>query len=321
MQHTLDSEEKKSTQTIDDAAIVYSGSWERSERSPNTAAVLGLLGIGVLYFNAQTLLAGLSVGVSYLSGGVEQAADSEKFYESLLINVQRFAQPIRFAVVISEYLFMLLPTLWLVKRWHTLNVRAYIRLKGSTFAEILLAVVATITIMPAGSYVANELSRRLNIPDFLIEINAVLFTAHSPLEFGWLVFAIAVTPAICEEIFFRGYVQRTFERTIGAKSVILIGVVFGLFHMQPVGLITLAMLGLLFGYFYYRSKSLLPSMAGHFTNNFIVVLILYKSPQVNGVDLATSQQFPLLWVALTLPVALACLYLFHRITSNNGFHE
>ncbi|MFQ5628179.1 MAG: type II CAAX prenyl endopeptidase Rce1 family protein [bacterium] len=321
MQSPIEPEEKISTETTDDATIIYSGSWERGNRSLNTAAVLGLLGIGVLYFNAQTLLALLSVGISYLFGAVEQSAASEEFYDALLANLQRFAQPIRIALVISQYVFMLLPALWLVKRWHTLDVRAYIRLKKSAFAEILLAAIATVAIMPAGSYIANELSSRLNIPDFLIEINAVLFRAHSPLEFVWLVFAIAVTPAICEEIFFRGYVQRTFERTIGAKSVIVIGVIFGLFHMQPVGLVTLAMLGLLFGYFYYRSKSLLPSMAAHFANNFIVVLILYKAPQLSGVDLATSQQFPIAWVVLTLPVALACLYFFHKITSHNASRE
>ncbi|MFQ5632961.1 MAG: type II CAAX prenyl endopeptidase Rce1 family protein, partial [bacterium] len=76
-------------------------------------------------------------------------------------------------------------------------------------------------------------------------------------------------------------------------------------------------LGLLFGYFYYRSRSLLPSMAAHFANNFIVVLILYKAPQLSGVELATSRQIPVLWAALTLPIGIACVYFFHKLTSNN----
>jgi hypothetical protein len=230
---------------------VLDGSWERSGRSPNTAALLALLGIGALYFNAQPILFLISIGsLQMISGGPHLTGS---FYERLSEIMKFYADPVRATVLISEYAFMLLPTLWLVKRWHTSGVRQYIRLRSSSTAQILLAVLATLAIIPTGNLVADFLVRQMHIPEKLLEISAEIFTARSPGEFIWLVAVVCVTPAICEEVFFRGFVQRTFERTMGWKSVILIGVLFGLFHFQPLGLVTLATLGILFGYFFYRS--------------------------------------------------------------------
>jgi membrane protease YdiL (CAAX protease family) len=130
---------------------------------------------------------------------------------------------------------------------------------------------------------------------------------------------VCITPAICEEIFFRGFIQRTFERTLGWKSLILIGVLFGLFHFQPLGLIPLAMLGILFGYFFYRTKSLLPSMAAHFTNNFVAILFLYQTPEMQeaGTSGATAQ-IPLWLVGATIPVGIGLLFLYHSLTKKHN---
>ena len=297
-------------------ATPFDGSWERSGRSLNAAAVLGLLGIGVLYFNAQALLTVMGILLAAFSSPAPQFTGD--FLQRLSGAIKLYATPIRLAIVLSQYLFMLLPTWWLVRRWHTVNVRDYIRLKTSSVREALLAVIGAVAILPAGTYIANELTRRINIPEPLSKIAAEIFTAHSLPEFVWLVFVVGVTPAICEEIFFRGFVQRTFERTMRGKSVLLIGVIFGLFHMQPLGLITLSMLGILFGYFYYRSRSLFPAMAAHFTNNFIAILLLYLAPQIGGINLAADEQIPLWWVLVTLPIGAAVLFLYHQLTGKHA---
>lgn len=292
---------------------VYDGSWENKERSLPAAALLGLLGIGVLYFNAQSILAFIGVLIAAsVSPGAEIGGN---FAERLVVIIRLYAEPIRLALLISQYLFMLYPTWWLVKKWHTRQVREYIRLKRCPAGEILLAVIATLAVIPFSEYLTAQLIRQLEIPEVLFKINAELFTAYSFPEFLWLILVVAVTPGICEEIFFRGYAQRTFERTLKGKSVWIVGIIFGLYHMQPLGLLSLSLLGILFGYFYYRSRSLLPGMAAHFSNNFLVLWILYRSPQPGGIDLASNQPVPFSWVLITLPVAFAVLYLYHRITA------
>lgn len=291
---------------------VYDGSWEKGGRSLNAAALLALLGIGVVYFNVQSLLAIAAVGIVKLTTTIpEQTGD---FFDRLVKTIKYFSDPLRLVVVITQYLFMLLPALWLVKSWHTKNVREYIRLRPGPILDTILAVLITLSFIPAGNYIADEFVRQLKVPQKLMEINAEFFTSRSPAEFAWLVFVVCLTPALCEEIFFRGYVQRTFERTMEWKSVILIGVLFGLFHFQPLGLVTLSILGMLFGYFYYRSKSLLPSMAAHFANNVTAVIFLFRDPSQSDAVLNAASQIPLWLVGVTIPVGVGLLIVYHWIT-------
>ncbi len=290
------------------------GSWERKGRSTNAAAVLGLLLVGVIYFNAQVLLMLLALGVTHLhSASAPAPAD---FADKSVFAMRSSVGAVRLALVVSQYLFMLLPSWWLVKRWHTAHVGQYVRLRKSSLLEIALAVITTAAILPACNYLANEFTQRLRFPENLTRFMAEIFTAHSLPEFVLLVFVVAVTPAICEEFFFRGYVQRTLERTIHGKSAWLVGVIFGLFHLQPLGLISLALLGMIFGYFFYRSRSLLPSMVAHFTNNFIAIWLMYRAPRLGEVNLATTDQIPLSWVLVTLPVAAAGLVVYHLSTAS-----
>ena len=292
------------------------GSWERKGRSPNTAAVVGLLGIGALYFNAQVII--FMIGLLFTMTINPAPETSATFTERISTTAGLYTPAMRISLVISQFLFMLFPTWLLVKRWHTLDVRKYIRLKSIPVKEIILAVLATLAIIPTGAYIGNEFLRWFKFPDVFFEFYQELFSAHSLPEFTWLVFLVAVTPAICEEIFFRGYVQRTFERTIKAKSVILVGVIFGLFHVQPLSLVTLSLLGIIFGFFYYRSKSLLPAMAGHFSNNFLAILLYYKEIKIGGVNLLTADQIPFLWVLVTLPFGILILYAYYKLTKQRN---
>lgn len=286
----------------------FNGSWEGTGRSLNSAALLALLGIGVLYFNGQSLFAVVAV----LFSGPVPEAESGGYLRTLLNNLRVLADPLRIAVVLSQYLLMLLPAVWLVRRWHSTDVRRYVRFVPARPSEVLLALLATLMIIPSSSFIADELVRQLGIPKELMQIGAEIFTARSPGELVWLVFVVCVTPAICEEVFFRGFVQRTFERTMGGSSVVLVGVVFGLFHFNPLGLISLSILGLLFGYFYYRSRSLLVPMVAHAANNLLAVVVLYGGPESSAIASAST---PLWLVGATLPVGIIALLWYSRLTS------
>lgn len=290
------------------SAPEFDGSWETSGRSLNSAALLALFGIGVLYFNGQSVFAVVAVFFSDLP---PETAPGNSL-RTLLNNLRALADPLRVAVVLSQYLLMLLPALVLIRRWHSSAVLRYVRLGPARPSEILLALLATLMIIPSSGYIADELVRQLGIPQEFTQVGAEIFTARSPGELVWLIFVVCFTPAVCEEMFFRGFVQRTFERTMGGGSVVLVGVVFGLFHFSPLGLISLSILGLLFGYFYYRSRSLLVPMAAHAANNLVAVVALYGGPESPVVSLATT---PLWLVAVTLPIGIVALLWYTRIAA------
>ena len=78
---------------------------------------------------------------------------------------------------------------------------------------------------------------------------------------------MSVTAGFCEELVYRGYLQKQFLALTGnvAVAVLAQGVLFGVGHwyqgIKMVIIITL--LGVLFGVFTYRRKSLRPGMIAH----------------------------------------------------------
>lgn len=297
---------------------VLDGSWEQRGRSPNAAALTALLGIGAIYFNAQSILVSIAVFTKALTSKMPQVTGG--FLDQMAEMMKFSSGPVRVTLVMSEFVFMLLPAVWLVRRWHSSTVREYVRMKNGSFVEILLAVLATLALIPAVDSIANLLTNLMHVPERLKEVNAEIFTARTPGEFVWLILVVCVTPAICEETFFRGHIQRTFERTIGWKSVLLIGVLFGLFHFQPLGLITLSILGMLLGYFYFRSRSLFPGMAAHFTNNFVAIAVLYRASGTSPTFVSAYEQLSWWLIAASFVLGVVFLAIFHRITVKQGTH-
>jgi hypothetical protein len=286
----------------------YSGTWERKGRSPIAAGVAGLVGIGLIYSYGQSILATI---IMLAQGRLTSTGpDSETFFERLGRLAELRKYPILISVIFTQALLMFLPTLWIVRRWHTPDVRSYLRFQPTRLRAVMFAALATILFFPTNVYLSALFVSALNIPKEFIEINQKLFSASGPAEFLFLVIAIGVTPAICEETLFRGYAQRTFERNIGWKSIIVVGALFGLYHMQPLGLFSLSGLGMLFGYFYYQSRSILPGMVAHFTNNVLAVLIYSSAAARGALDLHSPH---IGMVLLTLPLAGAMVYLFQKI--------
>lgn len=91
--------------------------------------------------------------------------------------------------------------------------------------------------------------------------------------------AIGLTPAICEEILFRGYGQTRLVRSFPpAVGIVFASVLFAAFHLEPIHVVSVFPLGLWLGVVSYRSGSLIPAMMGHFTNNFVSVVMMIYGP-------------------------------------------
>jgi membrane protease YdiL (CAAX protease family) len=84
-----------------------------------------------------------------------------------------------------------------------------------------------------------------------------------------LTIGIAVVGPILEEVFWRGYVQRGFERIVGAfPAVIAQAVFFTTVHIRPLaGLTPILVFGLLAGIWRWRRRTLGPIIAAHVVLN------------------------------------------------------
>jgi hypothetical protein len=104
-----------------------------------------------------------------------------------------------------------------------------------------------------------------------------VLSVRSPVDLMKTVILVGALPAIGEELFFRGILQRFFIQIFKSAwpGIIFTGFLFSAFHMQFMGLLPRMALGIILGCLYWYSGSLYTSILGHFTYNTINVLLIY----------------------------------------------
>ena len=89
---------------------------------------------------------------------------------------------------------------------------------------------------------------------------------------------IALSPAIGEELTFRGVLQQSLTRKMNPHIAILLSAaIFSFIHFQFYGFLPRMFLGILMGYMFYITNSLWTSILMHFVNNGTAVVLYYLS--------------------------------------------
>lgn len=102
------------------------------------------------------------------------------------------------------------------------------------------------------------------------------------------VLVVGGSAGICEEIMFRGAIQRGFEKVGTAKAILITSFLFGLMHVDFQKLLGTFLLGGLIGFIVYRTNSLYGGMFAHFCNNSLAVLIAYGAGKLRDIAGASS---------------------------------
>jgi len=90
-------------------------------------------------------------------------------------------------------------------------------------------------------------------------------------QFG-LIMVMCVSPAILEEIAFRGYIQSYFARDFSPwKAIAISSVLFSVMHFNFLSAPYLFLAGALMGWARYKTGSLYPSILIHFLHNLVVI--------------------------------------------------
>lgn len=250
--------------------------------NPVTAAFLGLAGIFILYQFGGAVLTLLIFGIDFEKADVNS---------------------VRLLTVGGQVLFILLPSLLLAKFVYP-DITSALRVKLPSRKEIIVFVGGLVLITPllqSFLYIQNFIFIKLaenstlinSFRNFIDEIDKMvqstygsLLEANSFFEASFIIFVVAVVPALCEETFFRGFVQKSLEYKFKpAWSILLTALFFGIYHFNPYGLIALVALGVYFGFAAYMSNSIVIPMILHFINNFFAVtafLILGDEELINS---------------------------------------
>ena len=104
-----------------------------------------------------------------------------------------------------------------------------------------------------------------------------------------VLFVTAVTPAVCEEMLFRGFIYHSMKARYRVSVAIgITAVLFGIYHMSLIRFIPTALAGLIFCCVVYKTGSIYSSMMMHFINNAFNVLVVYYPERIEKI-------FPILY--------------------------
>lgn len=218
-------------------------------------------------------------------------------------------------LVQTQILIIALPVL-LILRFLKLKSNEVLRLKTPKLKEMLIIPFIAI---PA-SIVVAILSQLINViypfPEKYLEILGELFKMDLPLWGSFLV--VAVAPGICEELLFRGFMLRFFEKYGEKISIVLSGLMFAAFHLDPFRFVPVFLLGMLLAYLTLRSGSIVNAMILHTLNNgFAVFVMSFAGSKYLQIFLQDGENLKYWVVAPALLILSLAIYYFHKITGEN----
>jgi membrane protease YdiL (CAAX protease family) len=202
--------------------------------------------------------------------------------------------------------------------------------KGLTLKQGVIAILFAVAALPMISLLA-EWNKGMELPQFLAsmeemmremeESSKVLTERFLNTTSEWMLFVnllvMALLPAVCEEMMFRGWLQRALGQSVDYHTAIWVSaIVFSAIHFQFYGFIPRMLIGAALGYLYYYTGSLWAPIVAHFTNNAAAVVTAFLS--YNGY---TSIDFDLIgtgdtWYLSVASVAV-CVALMVRLQSTD----
>ncbi|MDD3077745.1 MAG: CPBP family intramembrane metalloprotease [Paludibacter sp.] len=234
-------------------------------------------------------------------------------------------QLMKISQLVESIGLFVIPPLLLAYLWNE-KPAEYLYLKATSKAtDYLLVIILMIVAIPFINLLGN-INQQIALPEFmsgieqwmksteeqLADLTEKIVNVHSLGGLSFNLLVIALVPAIGEELFFRGTIQKLFtERGKIHTGIWIAAIIFSTFHMQFYGFIPRMLLGALFGYLLVWGKNLWLPITAHFTNNAFAVIFYYL--KYNGVkvpDIDTIGTGSTLWLGIVSGVIATILFIF-----------
>ncbi|MEM9025009.1 MAG: CPBP family intramembrane glutamic endopeptidase, partial [Bacteroidota bacterium] len=238
----------------------------------------------------------------------------------------------KFLVLLNSIGLFILPV-FLFLRWRGDALADWLQFRAPKKSANLLLVPVLLVASTPWMNLLLEWSSQLPFPDFLAGLEAwihqseadteanirAMLTMQGPGELAMGLLLVAVLPAIGEELFFRGTIQRLCQSRWASPHVAIwfTAVLFSVAHLQFLGFVSRVLLGAGLGYSYYWSRSLWVPILGHFAYNATAVIIYYGMGNGSISDswntVGANGGWEVWLVAISLLVVPVLLWLVHRI--------
>ncbi|MCA9015453.1 MAG: CPBP family intramembrane metalloprotease, partial [Planctomycetaceae bacterium] len=132
--------------------------------------------------------------------------------------------------------------------------------------------------------------------------------------------SLAVLPAVCEELFFRGYLLSAFlNRVSGTRAILASSFLFALFHVIVRDSLFIErffpsfFMGLCLGYVNVLSRSVIPGILLHMIHNGLLITISNYQDALSRweINLENQKHLPITWLGGSLLIVIAGFFLIY----------
>ena len=186
------------------------------------------------------------------------------------------------------------------------DLRTTLRLRAPSARAVIAALLCGLGAWAVVSAIVVPLqSRFLPVPKELVDtLEGLLDVPEGPVGVLALGFVLALTPAICEEVAFRGFILSGLGGLApGAGAIVATATLFGVLHLSLFRFAGTFLLGVVAGVLAARSRSLWPAALFHFTSNGALLVASQLPPRWGIVDPASGM--PALAVVAACALLLA----------------
>lgn len=250
---------------------------------------------------------------------------------------------LRLITMAGQVLFILLPALIFSKIIYE-DVTRVLRFRSAPWIEIGLFTVGIIALTPVlqnylyiQNYYFEQLAKQngfiqmvkesLDSLDKLVEGSyGSLLKINSAMDGAIVIAVVAITPAVCEEVMFRGFIQKSFElRYKPFLGALITAIFFGIYHFNPYAFLPLTALGFYLGYSAYKSNSILVPVVLHFINNLsaVVLFMVFGDAELQQSKAISSAELTPTLISLTYQIILFVIVVmgiqyYYRIKKRNA---
>ncbi|MFA9390319.1 MAG: lysostaphin resistance A-like protein [Prolixibacteraceae bacterium] len=190
-----------------------------------------------------------------------------------------------------------------------------------------LVLIPVLILLPAMQYLVGLLNEQVDKilppPPWFWELFERIFDNH--FGFWGVALKVVVIAPIIEEILFRGIIMHGLMRNYRSwYAVLLSGLLFSIFHLNPWQMTYTFFLGLLLGWLMVRTRSLPLTILVHAINNLLVLLSITFQEQLQNYylyHLPREQNTYISSLALALGILLIFLITFKKLKTKKVLQQ
>ena len=222
---------------------------------------------------------------------------------------------------IAIQLGMILAPCLIMATFMTASIRRALRIEAVRPLDLTFSLLLGLTLHPAYMILSAAIQHEFQLGAETKELLSYVDSLISSAPLWSVIVTLAVIPAICEELAFRGFIFGGLIRQNGILRAILVSsLFFGLSHGVLQQTIGASLMGIILGVIAWRSGGVVCGIALHMTHNTLTMIVarVSKSPESVPNELGWILQqtadgglgYSDGWVVASIAISLLCLSWF-----------